>query len=186
MRNARQPMFIAWEPERTFLYNDAYATLLASKHPAALGAHFADVWSEIRSDIDPPTKRVFASKSVHMDDITLFVERNGEKAKAHFAFSYTPIYDESGDIAGLFCPTNGPTGRIMTERAAAGALAAAEEASIVKSQILANMSHELPRLRLRSSAMPICCWRKWRTEPRPTTSPSTSGRSRETPTTCSG
>ena len=37
---ARQPMFIAWGPDRTLLYNDSYASLLGRKHPAALGRPF--------------------------------------------------------------------------------------------------------------------------------------------------
>jgi hypothetical protein len=38
-----QPMFIVWGPAYTLLYNDAYAQILASKHPAALGQSFLDV-----------------------------------------------------------------------------------------------------------------------------------------------
>jgi hypothetical protein len=52
MIGSRQPMFIAWGPQGTLLYNDGYAAILGRKHPAALGAAL-DVWSEIRSDIEP-------------------------------------------------------------------------------------------------------------------------------------
>jgi hypothetical protein len=34
-----QPMFMAWGPARTWLYNDAFIPILAAKHPAALGRH---------------------------------------------------------------------------------------------------------------------------------------------------
>ena len=47
---ADQPMFVAWGPERTLLYNDAYAEVLAFKHPAALGGDLLEVWREIRAD----------------------------------------------------------------------------------------------------------------------------------------
>ncbi|KAB0677003.1 response regulator [Aureimonas leprariae] len=143
MLNARQPMFMAWGDERIMLYNDAYAAMLQSKHPAAFGSRFADVWAEIWTDIDPLVRQVFDGEPVHMDDITLFVERNGRTDEAHFAFSYTPVYDEAGSIVGLFCPCAETTGQIMAERAAATALQAAEEANLAKSQFLANMSHEL-------------------------------------------
>jgi hypothetical protein len=48
MLASSQPMFLAWGADRTLLYNDAYAEILASKHPAALGRDFLEVWHEIR------------------------------------------------------------------------------------------------------------------------------------------
>ena len=48
---ASQPMFLAWGPTRTLLYNDAYVEVLATKHPAALGRDFLEVWPEIRADL---------------------------------------------------------------------------------------------------------------------------------------
>lgn len=38
MLSSTQPMFIAWGPERTMLYNDAYTPMLAQRHPEALGS----------------------------------------------------------------------------------------------------------------------------------------------------
>jgi len=46
-------MFVAWEPELSLLYNDAYAEILGAKHPASLGARFRDVWTEVWPDIAP-------------------------------------------------------------------------------------------------------------------------------------
>ena len=40
MLGSNQPMFIAWGPERTLIYNDAYAEILVRKHPAALGRDY--------------------------------------------------------------------------------------------------------------------------------------------------
>ncbi|WAJ27811.1 hybrid sensor histidine kinase/response regulator [Antarcticirhabdus aurantiaca] len=143
MLASRQPMFMAWGGDGTMLYNDAYIQLLQSKHPAAFGRPFRAVWSEIWDEIEPLVERVHAGGSVHFDDITLFVERNGQRTEAHFAFSYTPVRDDDGAVAGLFAACNETTAQIMAERAASAALQAAEEANIAKSQFLANMSHEL-------------------------------------------
>ena len=46
-------MFVVWGPERTLLYNDPYAEILAGKNPAAPARPFLDVWSEIRADLVP-------------------------------------------------------------------------------------------------------------------------------------
>ena len=48
---AGQPMFLAWGPERTLIYNDAYVPLLGGKHPVSLGRPFLDVWSEAAPDL---------------------------------------------------------------------------------------------------------------------------------------
>jgi signal transduction histidine kinase len=40
---SRFPMFVAWGKDLGFLYNDAYAEILGSKHPHALGHRFYDI-----------------------------------------------------------------------------------------------------------------------------------------------
>jgi PAS domain S-box-containing protein len=116
MLGSNQPMFIAWGPERKFLYNDAYAEILVRKHPAALGHDFLEVWHEIQGDLLPIVEQAYSGEPVHMDDITLIMERRGYPEEAHFSFSYTPVRDESGAIAGFFCPCTEITGQIMAER----------------------------------------------------------------------
>ena len=116
MLGSNQPMFIAWGSERTLLYNDAYAEILARKHPAALGRPFLDVWSEIRNDLLPIVERAYAGEPVHMDHITLVMERRGYPEEAHFSFSYTPVRDGTGAVAGFFCPCTEITGQVLAER----------------------------------------------------------------------
>ena len=116
MLGSIQPMFVTWGSDRTLLYNDAYAEILARKHPAALGRDFLEVWHEIRADLLPIVEQAYSGEPVHMDDITLMMERRGYLEEAHFAFSYTPVRDEAGAITGFFCPCNEITGQIMAER----------------------------------------------------------------------
>ncbi len=126
MLAAKQPMFVAWGPDLTMLYNDGYVELLGSKHPDALGTPFMRVWAEIRADLQPLVDRVFAGDPVHMDDITLMVEREGRSPEAHFAFSYTPVYDDDGEVRGFFCPCAETTEQVLAERRQAFRLALEE------------------------------------------------------------
>ena len=102
MLAADQPMFIAWGPARTWLYNQAFIPILGLKHPAALGRPSAEVWAEGWSDIGPMFDRVFAGEAVYMEDILLMLDRHGAAEEAHFAFAYTPARDEDGAVCGLF------------------------------------------------------------------------------------
>jgi PAS domain S-box-containing protein len=111
-----QPMFVAWGPERTLLYNDAYAQILAAKHPAALGADILEVWDEIRDDLAPIVGQAYAGQPVHMDDIAFTMNRRGHLEEAHFAFSYTPVRDADGAVAGLFCACLETTEQVLADR----------------------------------------------------------------------
>jgi PAS domain S-box-containing protein len=116
MLSANQPMFLAWGPERTLLYNDGYAEVLASKHPAALGRDFLDVWSEIRGDLQPIVDQAYSGNPVHMADIELLMLRKGYPEETHFSFSYTPVRDGTGAVAGFFCPCVEITEQVLAER----------------------------------------------------------------------
>ena len=126
MLGSGQPMFVAWGPERTLLYNDGYAPMLGRKHPGAFGRPFFDVWPEVRDDVAPLFGRVFAGEPVHMDDIALVLDRRGRPEEAHFAFSYTPVRDGCGEVAGLFCPCTETTAQVLAERRQAFRLALEE------------------------------------------------------------
>ncbi len=116
MLGSRQPMFITWGPARTLLYNDGYVGIIGRKHPAALAQPFLDVWSEIRGDLGPLLAQVDSGESVHMDHITLLMERHGYREETHFAFSYSPVRDEAGRVAGMFCPCQETTGQVLAAR----------------------------------------------------------------------
>lgn len=116
MLGSNQPMFLAWGDSRTLLYNDAYAEILAAKHPAALGCDFLAVWHEVRHDLLPIVEQAYRGEPVHMDDIELLMLRKGYPEETHFAFSYTPVCDESGQVAGFFCPCREVTDQVLAQR----------------------------------------------------------------------
>jgi len=119
MLASTQPMFIVWGRERVWLHNDAMIPVMGNKHPRALGQHALDVvWAEARDALAPLLASVFSGTPVQMDDIRLDLDRNGKLEEAHFAFSYTPVRDETGAIGGLFGACIETTDRIRSERQA--------------------------------------------------------------------
>jgi hypothetical protein len=103
MLGSRFPMFVAWGEELGFLYNDPYAESLGAKHPAALGARFRDIWSEIWPDISPLIDAAMTGEATHRENLPLFMNRRGHDEQTWFTFSYSPVRDESGAVAGMFC-----------------------------------------------------------------------------------
>ncbi|MFC7737164.1 PAS domain S-box protein [Roseomonas sp. GCM10028921] len=117
MLGANQPMFVIWGAAQTLIYNDAYAGILGAKHPAALGQPFLEVWWDVEAELAPLVARALSGTPVHMDDITLVMERNGYPEETHFSFSYTPIRSEGGRVDGIFCPCTETTRRVLADRA---------------------------------------------------------------------
>ncbi len=117
--NSKFAMFVAWGPELGFLYNDAYAESLGAKHPAALGARFQDIWSEIWTEIVPLIDAALSGEATYREDLPLVLKRRGYDEEAWFTFSYSPVRDESGAVAGMFCAVAETTDRILAARRAA-------------------------------------------------------------------
>ena len=101
--NSKFPMFVAWGPELGFLYNDAYAEILGNKHPRAVGARFQDIWGEIWTDISPIIDAALQGQASFFEDLPLVIHRGGLPENAWFTFSYSPVVDDHGAIAGLYC-----------------------------------------------------------------------------------
>ncbi len=98
-----KPMFIVWGVARTLLYNDAYVSMLGSKHPGALGMPFFSVWPDAQSSLAPLFDRLFGGTMVELDDISISFDRDEGALQAHFAPSYTPIRDHGNTVVGLLC-----------------------------------------------------------------------------------
>ena len=110
------PMFLAWGPELRCFYNDAYRPILGFRLPTALGAPFRKVWGSIWDDIEPLVTATLAGESRKMVDMPLDLSRDGEPEESWWTFTYSPVYDELGEIAGLLCVTSEQTDRIHTEK----------------------------------------------------------------------
>lgn len=117
MLAARQPMFIAWGPERRMLYNDGYAPLCGNKHPWALGRPFDEVWADIIGDVGPIMDAAYAGIPTYMDDIQFVMRRFGHDEETHFSFGYTPVKDErTGAVQGMFCTCLETTAEVLLSR----------------------------------------------------------------------
>jgi PAS domain S-box-containing protein len=109
-------MFVAWGDRLGFLYNDAYAEILGAKHPRALGGRFFDIWSEIWPDISPLIDAAMAGEATYRENLPLTMNRRGYDENTWFTFSYSPVRDESGRVAGMFCAVAETTSQVLAAR----------------------------------------------------------------------
>jgi len=155
MLNSRQPMWLGWGEQVTFLYNDAYIDVLSqAKHPWALGRPAAEVWSEIWDICGPLADKVFKQgEATFVDEVRLFMSRESGPEENYFSFSYSPIRDESGEVGGLFCPNAEMTAKHLNARRlrtlselASGALMerTADAAAATAATILAKNPDDVP------------------------------------------
>lgn len=112
------PMLISWGPDYTMLYNDAYGVVVGNKHPGALGRSCRDVLAEAWDFIGPRFDTVF-TQGQPISTLThqLFTfHRNNYLEECYFAFSYSPIPDDNGDVGGVLTNALDMTERVIEDR----------------------------------------------------------------------
>ena len=111
-------MWVGWGKDAVFLYNDAYIQVLSlAKHPWALGKPTAEVWPEIWDICGPLVDKVYQEgEASFLDDVRFLMNRGDFTEETYYSFSYSPIRDESGTVAGLFCPTTEVTPKVINAR----------------------------------------------------------------------
>jgi signal transduction histidine kinase len=141
MLSSRFAMWMAWGPEITMLYNDAYARMsLGAKHPWALGKPAREVWAEIWPDIGPRIETVMSTGVATWDEaLQLFLRRSGYPEETYHTFSYSPLAGDDGSIMGMLCVVSEETDRVIADRRlgslrdlAAGLSAVAREDDVMR------------------------------------------------------
>jgi PAS domain S-box-containing protein len=115
MLHSNAAMFLAWGPERIFLYNDAYLPVLGAKHPQALARPMALSWSEVWEEVGPLLARTFDGESLHFTRYPFTILRNGGLERAWFDFSYTPVYIDKDKVGGALCILTEVTRQVQAE-----------------------------------------------------------------------
>ncbi|HEX3974283.1 MAG TPA: ATP-binding protein [Stellaceae bacterium] len=117
MLTSRQPIWIGWGPELTYLYNDPYKSIIGGKHPWALGRPVGEVWREIWADIGPMLAQAMqGDEGTYNEEQLLIMERSGYPEETYYTFSYSPIPDDEGGVGGIICANTDDTRRVIGER----------------------------------------------------------------------
>jgi anti-anti-sigma factor len=144
-------MFVAFGESMVMLYNDAYAPIMAGKHPAGLGGTITEVWAEVWDAIGPMVHGVLRRQSSYAEDFMVLMHRHGFPQECYFTFSFSPMPTE---IPGLLCVVTETSSRVIggrrlaTLRALGGLsavdLASEAEACRETARVLAENPGDLP------------------------------------------
>lgn len=154
MLTSRQPIWIGWGSELTYMYNDPYKAIIGGKHPEALGRPTSVVWGEIWDVISPMLSTALAGEEgTYVEAQLLIMERHGYEEETYYTFSYSPVPDDDGRIGGIICANTDDTRRVIGERQMAllrelGARTAdartVRDACALSAEALVTNPHDLP------------------------------------------
>ncbi|CAN5333221.1 PAS domain-containing protein [soil metagenome] len=112
--SSRQPMSLAWGPQLVAFYNDGYIELYRRTHPHGLGEPLEVLWGESFQSMRNEIAAVMAGQAQWFDDVPLQLHGTGEPN--WFSFSWTPIRDESGQVAGMLNVANETTAKVLNAK----------------------------------------------------------------------
>lgn len=121
-----EPVSILWGPECLQLYNDAFIAIVRDRHPAIFGRPVLENWPESRDFLAGVLIEIFAGGHPTMaENRPSSVRRPAAEGREtrFFTFSFSPIHDESGAVAGIFHRVTETT----AQQRAAAALRQSEE-----------------------------------------------------------
>ncbi len=145
---------IYWGPQHLLLYNDAFASLLGTKHPAALLQPADVVWPEAFEFMEPRLRATLHhGESSGTDDSPSFINRRGYLEEFYCTYSYAPIINEHDTIEGVFVTVPETSTRVIAERRlhtlqrmglSTRRARRSEETLGVAAEVIAENPHDIP------------------------------------------
>jgi two-component sensor histidine kinase len=147
---SRQPICFWWGPELLQIHNDDYLPMLADRADRALGAPFKELWADVWADVSPFVDEAMNGRGTWAENLPLNMVRGGAVERTFWTFSYSPLYDDHGQIAGLMNIVTETTDAVRDRAALAAevqranaALAAQREAERQQRLLQHELSHRM-------------------------------------------
>ncbi|XHX76502.1 MAG: PAS domain-containing protein [Stenomitos frigidus ULC029] len=109
--NSGCPMFLVWDcgltqncsGERILFYNDAYLSLLKEIQPLTVADQSQDNWTESWRTLQAAVEQVFTTgQALRREQNPFLIDRNGNGNGPLYNWSYSAVWDEAGQIRGVF------------------------------------------------------------------------------------
>ena len=115
---SRAPMMVVWGPQHVQLYNDALAPLMGPKHPSALGRPYGETFAEIFDEVMRPLldRAYDRGEASYLENVPVSFHRHVPNEEMFWTFSWSPLRDETGRVAGALHPAIETTRQVVAER----------------------------------------------------------------------
>ena len=132
--HSKSPILLVGGREMIQLYNSAFAGIIGSRHPGALGTRAKDFWREQWPEIGPMVRKVWQKgESMLLENHRFILTRKGYPEEMYFTTSYTPVFDSTG-IHGIFVTVTETTQLIRKD----------EHLKYLRNQLVANLFSDAP------------------------------------------
>jgi two-component sensor histidine kinase len=132
--STRQPMCFWWGKDLLQFHNDAYLPMLGQRIERAIGTPFRELWSDVWDSVLPFVETALSGQGTWQENLPLVVTRNGYEEPTHWTFSYSPLYDDDGSIAGILNNVTETTQAVADRKALEEAYLEAQKHLVERSQ----------------------------------------------------
>jgi len=113
---SRFPMFVAWARSSAFSTTTPMRRSSRKASPRAWRPLLRYLVRDL-ADISPLIDSAMAGEATYREDLPLIMNRRGFDEQTWFTFSYSPVRDEDGAVAGIFCAVAETTEKVVAEKA---------------------------------------------------------------------
>lgn len=108
-----ESMYLVWGTEGFFFFNRPYEPILGPRAAYAMGARFEVLWADAWPSVRETFELARAGTSTRHVDMQVPMSRYGVPEQTWWTFSFSPVFDETGEIAGVLCITNEVTDHVL-------------------------------------------------------------------------
>ena len=114
--HASLPMSILVGEQGIAIYNNAFAKMIGSRHPQALGARSYDTWPNNAALTARAIRSGLGKENLTLRDVELTLDRTGRPEQAWLNLDCSPIVDTDGRSLGVLTIVVETTQRVLAER----------------------------------------------------------------------
>jgi PAS domain S-box-containing protein len=109
------PIATLWGRDGVMIYNDGYAAIAASRHPAMLGAPVCEAWPEAADFNANVLTTVLGGGKLSYREHPMTLVRDGSAAQCWFDLDYSAVVSGDGEVLGVMAVVNESTAKVRAE-----------------------------------------------------------------------